>query len=222
VPNDKLLKIAPRDLPLELAFRLADDVLRQGIQGISQLVTQPGMINVDFSHVRNMLINGGGALMAIGYGEGQNRTMQALKQAMNHPLLESISLQDATGIIANFSGGDDLAFVEVAEALTYLHNHTTLDTEIIPGINCSTTLRKRVEVILVITGLGGQAIDQRTKNTVSSAINPASGKNQTQSATRKIQKETPRPNQEEPVIEFAGSFSDFDVPAFLRRKTNLS
>ncbi|MEM5775191.1 MAG: cell division protein FtsZ, partial [Anaerolineaceae bacterium] len=72
VPNDSLLKVSPHDLPIDMAFRLADDVLRQGIQGITQIVTQPGMINVDFSHVRNMMLNGGGALMVLGYGKGPN------------------------------------------------------------------------------------------------------------------------------------------------------
>lgn len=208
VPNDKLLKIGARDLTLEIAFRLADDVLRQGIQGITQLVTQPGMINVDFSHVRNMMANGGGALLAIGYSEGQNRTMQALKHALNHPLLEAISLQDASGIIANFSGGTDLAFIEVAEALTYLHNNTHPDSEVIPGIHCNPELKNRVEVILVITGLAGQAIDQPVER----AIRAPAATPDHQARARQIPKE-------EPVIEFAGSVSDFDVPAFLRRKS---
>ncbi len=213
VPNDRLLKIAPRDLPLELAFRLADDVLRQGIQGISQLVTQPGMINVDFAHVRHMMMTGGGALLAIGYGQGPNRTMQAVKQALNHPLLESISLQDATGIIANFTGGNDLAFVEVVEAMNYLHNHTHQDTDIIPGINCNSQLRDRVEVILVITGLGGKAVDQHT----------ATQRQNVHSKTELFGSpiEIAVEHETEPVSEFVGSFSDFDVPAFIRRKTKI-
>jgi cell division protein FtsZ len=161
VPNDSLLKVSPQDLPIDLAFRLADDVLRQGIQGITQIVTQPGMINVDFSHVRNMMLNGGGALMVLGYGKGPNRAMQAVWHALNHPLLEAVSLQDATGIIANFTGGDDLAFYEVAEALNHLHSLTSEDTEIIPGINTNPQFNDRVEVILVITGMGGQAIDKK-------------------------------------------------------------
>src|SRR5574340_1289501 len=98
IPNDRLLKVAPRDLPLEMAFRLADDVLRQGIQGISELITQPGLINVDFSHVRNMMLNGGGSLLAIGTGEGENKARQALENALHHPMLETISLENATGI----------------------------------------------------------------------------------------------------------------------------
>jgi len=161
VPNDSLLKVSPHDLPIDLAFRLADDVLRQGIQGITQIVTQPGMINVDFSHVRNMMLTGGGALMVLGYGKGPNRAMQAVWHALNHPLLEAVSLQNATGIIANFTGGEDLAFYEVAEALNHLHSLTGDEAEIIPGINTNPQFNDRVEVILVITGMGGQSIDKK-------------------------------------------------------------
>ncbi len=85
VPNDRLLQVAPRDLSLEIAFRLADDVLRQGVQGIAELVTQPGMINVDFAHVRELMLKGGGAYMAIGLGQGPEKAGAAIHQAMHHP-----------------------------------------------------------------------------------------------------------------------------------------
>ncbi|MEK6221999.1 MAG: cell division FtsZ family protein, partial [Chloroflexota bacterium] len=92
IPNDRILQVAPRDLPIEVAFRLADDVLRQAVQGIAELVTEPGVINVDFSHIRSTMQNGGGALMAIGHGQGENKALSAINQALNHPLLENISL----------------------------------------------------------------------------------------------------------------------------------
>ncbi len=93
VPNDRLLQIAPKTLTLDLAFQLADDVLRQGIQGIAELITQPGLINVDFAHVRQVMKFGGGALMSIGIGEGENKAFKAIEQALHHPLLESISIE---------------------------------------------------------------------------------------------------------------------------------
>ena len=113
VPNDRLLAVAPRDLPIELTFRMADDILRQGIQGITELITQPGLINVDFSHVRQVMQLGGGSLLAIGHGQGESKAIQAVERALHHPLIETISLENATGIIANFTGGQDLTFVEV-------------------------------------------------------------------------------------------------------------
>ncbi len=205
VPNDSLLKVSPHDLPIDMAFRLADDVLRQGIQGITQIVTQPGMINVDFSHVRNMMLNGGGALMVLGYGKGPNRTMQAVWHALNHPLLEAVSLQDATGIIANFTGGDDLAFFEVAEALNHLHSLTSEETEIIPGINTNPQFNDRVEVILVITGMGGQAIDKKS-DLASRDRSFAPGAN--------------RPGSfNETGSHFPSERSNYDVQSFVRKKS---
>ncbi|HEY9077448.1 MAG TPA: cell division protein FtsZ [Anaerolineaceae bacterium] len=159
VPNDRLLHIAPRDLPIEMAFRLADDVLRQGIQGISELVTQPGLINVDFAHVRQVMQMGGGSLMSIGIGEGPNKAMQAVERALHHPLIESVSLENATGIIANFTGGSDLTFLEVTQALEHLHSQTNSQAEIIPGVINDNRMEDRVQLILIITGLGGTSVE---------------------------------------------------------------
>lgn len=158
VPNDRLLKIAPRDLPIDLAFRMADDVLRQGIQGISELITQPGMINVDFAHIRNLIQKGGGSLLSMGVGQGSSKAIKAIQHALEHPLLESIPLENATGIIANFTGGNDLTFLEVAEALTFLQEQTNNMADIIPGVINDEGLEDRVQVILVITGLGATPI----------------------------------------------------------------
>jgi len=209
VPNDRLLQVAPRDLPIELTFRLADDILRQGIQGITELITQPGLINVDFSHVRQVMQLGGGSLLAIGHGQGQNKAFQAVERALHHPLIEAISLENATGIIANFTAGEDLTFVEVAEALTYLQEKTNNRAEIIPGIITDNRMGDRVEVILVITGLGATAV---------------------QSPFVAEKKAEPLPVEPEPVlaaaqhaienspVEMVSSRSDLDLPAFMRRR----
>jgi cell division protein FtsZ len=161
VPNDRLLQIAPHDLTLDLAFRMADDMLRQGIQGISELVTQPGLINVDFAHVRQMMMNGGGSLLSMGYGQGENKAINAIEQALHHPMLESIPLESASGIIANFSGGPDLTFMEVTDALSYLQSKTNFQAEIIPGVTNDEKLAGRAQVILVITGLGATPLETR-------------------------------------------------------------
>lgn len=159
VPNDRLLQIAPRNLTLDLAFHLADDVLRQGIQGIAELITQPGLINVDFAHIRQVMQMGGGALMSIGIGEGENKAFKAIDQALHHPLLESISIDSATGIIANFTGGNSLSFLEVVEALDHLQSMTNNQSEIIPGVINDPRMEDRAQVILVITGLGATPIE---------------------------------------------------------------
>ena len=164
VPNDRLLNLAPKDLPLDLAFRLADDVLRQGIQGISELITEPGLINVDFAHIRHLIQNGGGSFLSMGFGKGENKALDAVEQALHHPLLESIPLENATGIIANFTGGNDLTFIEVAEALNNLQEKTNNQADIIPGVITEDHLHDRVQVILIITGLGATAIETFPKS----------------------------------------------------------
>ena len=206
VPNDRLLKIAAKNLPIELAFRLADDVLRQGIQGITQLVTQPGLINVDFAHIRGLMRNGGGSLLSIGYGQGDHKAIQAVDQALHHPLLESIPLENATGIIANFTGGDDLTFLEVAEALSYLQKKTNNQSEIIPGIIFDEQLQDRAEIIMVITGLGATPLDREfEKSTISEK--PV------------IQaEELVQTKPKHQYVETSNTSSDIDMPAFMRRR----
>jgi cell division protein FtsZ len=220
VPNDRLLQIAPRDLPLEMAFRLADDVLRQGIQGISELITQPGLINVDFAHIRQMMQNGGGSILSIGYGQGENKAIQAIDRALNHPLLDAIPVQNATGIIANFTAGSGLTFLEVAGALSYLQNKTNNQAEIIPGVINDERMEDRVQVILVITGLGATPVD--AKPVVEQA--PAEPKPAAQQVAEILHPAIPaaaiRPVQPKPVpqVELAGAPANLDLPAFLRKR----
>jgi len=213
VPNDRLLQVAPRDLPLELAFRMADDVLRQGIQGISELVLQAGLINIDFSHIRRLMQRGGGSLLAIGVGEGEDKALKAVEKALHHPLLDDIPLENTTGIIANFTGGEDLTFQEVADALEYLQRKTNLQAEIIPGVVNNNQLCDRVQVILVLTGLGATAIEtpqvinkQPAQATAPAHIETA----RLASASSSI--------SSRPQTELAAAQSDLDLPAFLRRR----
>lgn len=212
VPNDRLLKIAPRDLPLEMAFRLADDVLRQGIQGITELITQPGLINVDFAHIRQMMMMGGGSVLSIGYGQGERKAITAIEQAIHHPLLESIPLENATGIIANFSGGADLTFLEVAEALSYLQEKANNQAEIIPGVITDERMEGRAQVILVITGLGATPVDHRFTNRFNHT--PAS---ETESEAAPVEM-APATAAKVSLVDVAGDPSDLDVPAFMRRR----
>ena len=211
VPNDRLLQIAPRDLPIETTFRLADDILRQGIQGITELITQPGLINVDFSHVRQIMQMGGGSLLAIGQGQGPNKALQSVEHALHHPLIETVNLENATGIIANFTAGQDLTFMEVAEALTYLQEKTNNQAEIIPGIISDNRMDDRVQVILVITGLGATPLE-------------------TTVVTRHFQQPQPvevhrtpvqAPAKQVEAVPIKGMHSqsaDLDLPAFMRRR----
>jgi len=209
VPNDRLLQVAPRDLTLELAFRLADDILRQGIQGITELITQTGVINVDFSHIQNLMRNGGGAILSIGYGQGENKALKAVHQALHHPILDSIPVENASGIIANFSGANDLSFIEVSEALCHLQEMAGAAIEIIPGVMRDDNLRDRCQLILVITGLGATAVEnvpaqvtQRSAASPAASVFPSS-----RPAISPV-----------PEMQLAAAQSDLDIPAFMRRR----
>jgi cell division protein FtsZ len=214
VPNDRLLKIAPRDLPLEMAFRLADDVLRQGIQGITELITQPGLINVDFAHIRQMMMMGGGSVLSIGYGQGEHRAIQAIEQALHHPLLESIPVENATGIIANFTGGSDMTFIEVAEALGLLQEKANNQAEIIPGVISDERMQGRAQVILVITGLGATPVDHRFVNQRVQAPIPVEVEVAEPAAVEMAPATAAKVN----LVDVGSDPSDLDVPAFMRRR----
>ncbi len=215
VPNDRLLQIAPKDLPIEMAFRLADDILRQGIQGISELITQPGLINVDFSHVKAMMKNGGGSLLAIGTGQGENRVSDAMERALHHPMLESINLENATGIIANFTGGDDLAFTEVVGALNSLQVRCGGVADIIPGVICDSKMEDRVQVILVLTGLGATSLDQKPAKVEKPLQAPVEEKTELSKEDFPFLMDDPLPKDRP---ESSDPQSDIDIPAFIRRK----
>lgn len=211
IPNDRLLKIARPDLTLEMAFRLADDVLRQGIQGITELITEPGLINVDFAHIRQIMQMGGGALLSIGIGEGEGKARKAIEYAVHHPLLESINLENATGIIANFTGGSDLTFFEVMDALNELQNRTNGQAEIVPGVINDERMHDRTQVILIITGLGATAMPVSLQPRQTQANPPTP-----------VEKPIPLAAMAEceTVNIAAGTNIDLDLPAFMRRRVH--
>ncbi len=239
VPNDQLLKIAGPNLTLDMAFRMADDVLRQGVQGISELITQAGLINVDFAHIRQIMQSGGGSLLSIGIGECPNRAFKAVEHALHHPLLDSINIQNATAIIANFTGGNDLTFLETMDAMNYLSEQTNGQAEIIPGVITDDRMRDRVQVILIITGLGGSPVDTRQiasearpktfeTRTMESAPLRASAASQAMPLKQPLAPTMPAATtmpshpaaQHPPAPETQPPLSqDLDVPAFLRRRS---
>jgi cell division protein FtsZ len=214
IPNDRLLYLETRNLPLDMAFRMADDILRQGVQGITELVTTPGMINVDFSNIRHLMTLGGGALMSIGQGEGENKAIKAIDQALHHPLLESTSLDHAAGILVNFTAGDDLSLFEIEAALTNLQNQAGSQAEIVMGVVNDERFYDRVEVILVVTGLGASSIEE--------SLPGFSSKTTTKPPAPTAETHPKETNEAEvrPVsheIISAPASNDLDVPAFLRR-----
>src|SRR5512145_125267 len=160
IPNDGLVQLAPRSLPLDLGFRMADDVLRQAVQGITELIVETGMINVDFAHIRHVMKLGGGALMCIGHGEGESKAIKAVLQALRHPLMGDISIENARGILVNFTASDDLTLFEVEEALANLQRQAGSQAEIVMGMTHDERLQDRAQAIVIVTGLGAPSLEQ--------------------------------------------------------------
>jgi cell division protein FtsZ len=154
IPNDRLLEVLDRSTSMIDAFRIADDVLRQGVQGICDLITTPGLINLDFADVRTVMQDAGSALMGIGYATGPNRAREAAERALGSPLIDA-EIVRARGILLSISGGDDLSLVEVNEAAEVVRETATDETNIIFGATVDPRLTGQVWVTVVATGLGG-------------------------------------------------------------------
>jgi cell division protein FtsZ len=154
IPNDRLLEVLDRSTSMLDAFKIADDVLRQGVQGITDLITMPGLINLDFADVRTVMRDAGSALMGIGYATGDDRAKQAAERALKSPLIDT-EIVGARGILLSIAGGEDLTLLEVNDAAETVRQAATDDTNIIFGATVDERLAGQVWVTVVATGLGG-------------------------------------------------------------------
>ncbi len=191
IPNDRLLEITDKRVSLQAAFTLADDVLRQGVQGISELITVPGLINLDFADVRTIMSEGGAALMAVGRASGENRAVEAAQEAISSRLLD-ITIDGARGILFNVTGGPDLSLFEVNEAASIVKQTAHPDVNLIFGAVIDEKMGDEIRIIVIATGF-----DQT-----------------------KPQPRPARATFSEPV-EFpvpAYDKDDLEIPAFLRRR----
>jgi len=223
IPNERLLQTVSEKATLSEAFTLADDVLRQAVQSITELITEPGQINVDFAHIQRVMELGGGALMSIGQAAGENKAVNAIKQALYHPLLEDISLANASGIIVNFTSGADLTLNDIGQALGYLQEQIPPDAELIFGTTQNERFQGQVQVNLIVTGLGATTFNDVFGDFTRQASPVAT-------INRTVKQEVPSLPDEpaEPVVQqdleevSAGSGEvtrdPLDVPAFMRRR----
>ncbi|MCD4801489.1 MAG: cell division protein FtsZ [Anaerolineales bacterium] len=211
IPNERLLQTVSEKATLSEAFHLADDVLRQAVQSITELITEPGIINVDFAHIQRMMELGGGALMSIGEASGEGKAINAVKQALYHPLLEDVSLVNASGLIVNFTSGADLTLSDIGQALNYLQEQIPPDAELIFGATQNERFQGKVQVNLIVTGLGATTFEDvfssfsREERVIPEPI------------TRKIVKEVINEEEESPQ-RFEMGRDPLDVPAFMRRR----
>lgn len=193
IPNDKILAVIDKKTPLNDAFSVVDDVLRQGVQGISDLITVHGMINVDFADVKTIMENSGSALMGIGFGTGENRAQDAAKSAIESPLLE-MSIDGAKGILFNITGGNDLSMFEVDEAARIITEAADPDANIIFGAAINDSYTGEMKITVIATGFEHEPKDKpiiRSHTSISSIPTPM----------KQVENE-------------------LDIPAFIRKKMN--
>ena len=152
IPNQYLLKVVENNTPIKQAFLIADDVLYQGVQGISELITEPGEINIDFADVKTVMKGKGDALMAIGFGEGANRAIDAAKEAISNPLLENASIDGAKSVLVNLAGSDNLTLQEYQDVVELITENCAEDALIIAGQAFNPELGDRIKVTVVATG----------------------------------------------------------------------
>jgi cell division protein FtsZ len=169
IPNERLLEVLDKRTSMLDAFKIADDVLRQGVQGICDLITEPGLINVDFADVRTIMKGAGTALMGIGFATGENRAAEAAERALRSPLVDT-ELVSARGILLSIAGGNDLSLYEVNEAAELVRQAATDDTNIIFGATVDERLEGQVWVTVIVTGVGQRArrpargVSENTRN----------------------------------------------------------
>src|SRR5215211_1403099 len=159
IPNERLLEVLDKKTSMLDAFKIADDVLRQGVQGICDLITEPGLINVDFADVRTIMAEAGTALMGIGFSTGENRAVEAAERALRSPLVDT-ELVSARGILLSIAGGNDLSLYEVNEAAELVRQSATDDTNIIFGATVDERLEGQVWVTVIVTGVGQHRLRQ--------------------------------------------------------------
>src|SRR5882757_8905066 len=162
IPNERLLTIIDRTTPMTEAFATADDVLRQAIQGISDLILVPGLINLDFADVKTIMAGMGLAMMGTGVAEGTDRALEAARKAISSPLLEGASVNGARGVIINVTGGPDLSLVEVSEASCIVQEAADEDANIIFGAVIDPALKGKVKITVIATGFGAPSARQAT------------------------------------------------------------
>lgn len=215
IPNDRILQIIDKKTSLLDAFRTVDDVLRQGVQGIADLVTVPGLINVDFADVKSVMADAGSALMGIGKGTGENRAIEAAKQAIDSPLLE-VSIDGAKGVLFNITGGKDLGMYEVDEAAKIITRSVDSDAKIIFGAVIDETMSDGVRITVIATGFDEVSRKKPAqKHALASSALSSFGESQERSEKSR-----------EPVFaakaleqdEMEDEHEELDIPAFIRKK----
>lgn len=217
IPNDRLLEIVDKNTPMLEAFREADNVLRQGVQGISDLIAKPGLINVDFADVKTIMYDKGSALMGIGVATGESRAVEAAKKAISSPLLET-SIDGAQGVLMNISGGTSLSLFEVQEAADLVTSAADEDVNVIFGNVINENLNEEVIVTVIATGFeGSNQSGKQSSRPSRNAFQEQAAMNQVQQPQQDQQQEFQNEKRSTPE-ETNNQEDTLDIPTFLRNR----
>ncbi|MCM3267347.1 cell division protein FtsZ [Paenibacillus elgii] len=208
IPNDRLLEIVDKKTPMLEAFLAADNVLRQGVQGVSDLIAVPGLINLDFADVKTIMTERGSALMGIGHASGENRAAEAAKKAISSPLLET-SIDGARGVLLNITGGNNLSLYEVNEAADIVADAADPEVNMIFGAVIDESLKDEIQVTVIATGFEHREV-----------VSPAKKPSATGTTASTNQSQEPADNRLGNLRPFGGQSSNdqLDIPAFLRNR----
>ncbi|MBS4211931.1 MULTISPECIES: cell division protein FtsZ [Neobacillus] len=217
IPNDRLLEIVDKSTPMLEAFREADNVLRQGVQGISDLIAVPGLINLDFADVKTIMSNKGSALMGIGVSAGENRAAEAAKKAISSPLLET-SIDGAQGVLMNITGGTNLSLYEVQEAADIVASASDQEVNMIFGSVINENLKDEIIVTVIATGFKEEVIQPKVTRPTFGQVKPPVG-----GVKREPKREEAPPQQQAPQQEPVRNNNSYqedtlDIPTFLRNR----
>jgi cell division protein FtsZ len=213
IPNDRLLQLTDKRMALNDSFRLADDILRQGIQGISELITIPGLINLDFADVRTVMSHSGAALMAVGLGEGEDRARQAAEQAVSSRLLD-VTIDGARGILFNVTGGPDMSLYEVNLAASIIRETAHPDANLIFGAVVDESMGDEIRITVIATGF--DAVRPSRRQVLQRQYRQEEPKQDAVVGAMPIQQPAPAPEPEPARPRFEPT--SLDIPAFLRRR----
>ena len=221
IPNDRLLEIVDKSTPMLEAFREADNVLRQGVQGISDLIATPGLINLDFADVKTIMVNKGSALMGIGVASGENRAAEAAKKAISSPLLET-SIDGAQGVLMNITGGSNLSLYEVQEAADIVASASDQDVNMIFGSVINDNLKDEIVVTVIATGFNQDLSQPQPGRPGFGGLKPnnnSPSQNSNPVNTREVKREEQHVQKEQPRNTNAQQTEDaLDIPTFLRNR----
>jgi cell division protein FtsZ len=225
IPNDRLLETADKRVSLLDSFKMADDILRQGIQGISELITVPGLINLDFADVKTIMSLGGAALMAVGEGTGDDRAKIAATAALSSRLLD-VTIDGARGVLFNVTGGPDLTLAEINQAAAIIRETAHPDVNLIFGAVIDEKLADKIRITVIATGFEhSMPMRHMSSSTISAATRQATMRqpvreSQPPAAAPQPQQRPPATVDAEPSQQEAYRFNNLDIPAFLRKRNN--